>query len=246
MKVGIHPESKPARCPFTLIELLVVIAIIAILASMLLPALGKAKDSAANVTCLNNMKQGMVGMVMYAGDNDDNLIPFTHAVSTVRGAWTWNLAPYVGFYGWASLTGPVQVDGEAFGWHFLRCPKAVAPHVEPCSPPAMPGCDGAGGPAASYGLHYGGPDTPFSLGNGSRKIQNVSDMFMMADDQGWGWPSPTIPMPILGGVDNWVNADHGGDWRHNDGFNFGYKDGSVKGHKRSWFLNNPGKVPNSD
>jgi prepilin-type processing-associated H-X9-DG protein len=110
-------------CPktrFTLTELLVVFAIVAVLAALLLPALGRARETAKAALCQSNLRNNGLGLTIYQSDNDDGVVPSYNMTGTSGGAT-------VPLDGWAAILdhdGAIPGKRENAGTVFV-CPAMV-------------------------------------------------------------------------------------------------------------------------
>lgn len=117
------------RRSFTLIELLVVVAIIAILAAMLLPVLGRAREKARRTVCMGNLKQCGMSLAMYA-DEWDSQVPYSYPRPNgcTSQCYRMNVTPPVAFWPWWDLRPMIQpYAGDLSVW---ECPALGVPHLD--------------------------------------------------------------------------------------------------------------------
>ena len=229
---------------FTLIELLVVIAIIAILAAILFPVFAQAREKARQTSCLSNIKQTSLGMLMYVQDYDEELpkadywLP-TGSQSPLNPNATGGFSLRVNHYKWQTWVIPYIKNTDV-----LRCPSRTRDQEAWAVNGEYKG-DGFAFNLSLSGRPYIGGVNPSFLGGGLAGIQEPASVWMfqelrnqisfsyettnyilypVADRESWQ------PYLMPNGQPDKINAPH------SDGFNFAYVDGHAKWMNVKQFL----------
>lgn len=210
---------------FTLIELLVVIAIIAILAAILFPVFAKAREKARQASCNSNMKQIILGCIMYKSDYDGKF-PRNAMMAVGCAAPGWD---------WMEVIMPYIKNTELF----------VCPSIDRFQQSCAIGLGRSStGWRGGYGANAGRPAVIGQIGNGpfgnayhrespkESLFRDVSTLIAIAETSYW--------CSFICGVGH-MGADSGSTtgWdarrlSHNDGMNLAYYDGHAKYHGRQF------------
>jgi prepilin-type N-terminal cleavage/methylation domain-containing protein len=226
--MNLFRQAQDKRGAFTLIELLVVIAIIAILASLLLPALAKAKESAKRIQCLNGIRQLGMAVTMYADDND--------GYYPVRGGATGN-TNY-----WPALLYPYFIETK-----ILYCPSDVP------NPPN----NGSSSPHLAinarrsylfngFNDYFGGmPSSTVETKVPESAIKESSETVLFGEKDGVGDGTPANPGSGHWWMDYWAGDDykefdqtrHGRTATQSGVSNLSFADGSARSLRFGQSLN---------
>jgi len=219
-------DLRRAGRGFTLIELLVVIAIIAILAAILFPVFARARAKARQTSCLSNMKQLGLSIMMYAQDNDEQNpagVMTTTGVDPYTNVPHPNDKPSDGFYPWNAVVYPYMKNAD-----ILYCPEEKRTCTD----------DDCGKTRRGYAM------TKYTSFVGSSSVQATTDIgaypapssTVLLSEKGLFGPDHNADASVenlwmAGGPDDaahWYKPQGSVNPRHNNGINLAYADGHAK------------------
>ncbi|MFQ6132785.1 MAG: DUF1559 domain-containing protein [Armatimonadota bacterium] len=227
---------------FTLIELLVVIAIIAILAAILFPVFARAQEKARQASCLSNMKQISLAIMMYVTDNDSRY-PYSETPERQPG-------PYTPLYSYRCA-----VYAYARNWELWMCPSYPATGGSAWAgqcPDIRPGGGWYNTSISINRIHEYDEQTPNPEpppGKPEARIRRPAETILLCDDDPSG-PLFWRPLRAAGRSDDpistnqglWLNIEHPRNpvGRHLGGMNYAFCDGHAKFHKPEQTMCRPG------